>query len=179
MRFYFSVIVFSCIFVSVVTPSRAGGFYSGWGVINMQGAIIDTACAIAVESRDQSINMGVAPLSEIVRDGHGKLKPFSIELINCIMKRQDETKNDWRQFQVTFDGDADGKLFGVRGEASGVALQITDKHGNIAVPGQPLPHEDIAPGNMKLDYQLRLVANQHALKAGDFFSVVRFKLDYF
>jgi len=145
----------------------------------MQGAIIDTACAISVDSRDQSIDMDVIPLADIIRDGQGSAKSFSIELINCVSERHPSSKNNWINFQVTFDGEAEGNLFGVRGEASGIALEITDKYGNVAVPGEPLPHEDIKPGNMKLDYNLRLVASQHSLKPGDFFSAVRFKLDYF
>jgi len=157
----------------------AGNTYFGWGVVNMQGAIIDTACAIAIESRDQSIDMDVVPLADITRDGQGRRKPFSIELVNCELERQQGKKPSWTQFQVTFDGDAEGDLFGVRGEASGIALQITDELGNIALPGRPLPREDIFSGNMRLNYNLRLVANQHALKAGDYFSSIRFKLDYF
>ncbi|CAI1707907.1 PAP fimbrial minor pilin protein precursor [Serratia entomophila] len=173
------IIVFTCIFITSLMPAMAGNTYFGWGVVNMQGAIIDTACAIAIESRDQSIDMDVVPLADITRDGQGRRKPFSIELVNCELERQQGKKPTWTQFQVTFDGDAEGDLFGVRGEASGIALQITDELGNIALPGRPLPREDIFSGNMRLNYNLRLVANQHALKAGDYFSSIRFKLDYF
>lgn len=143
----------------------------------MQGAIIDTACAIAVESREQVIDMGVVPLADIIRDGQGRSKPFSIELVNCITERPG--KEEWKQFQVTFDGDAEGELFGVRGDTSGVALRITDASGNIAEPGIPLPMNNIIPGSMTLNYAMTLIANSHALKTGDYFSFVRFKLDYF
>lgn len=48
----------------------------------MQGAIIATACAIAIESRDQSIDRDVVPLADIMRDGQGRRKSFlSIWLI--------------------------------------------------------------------------------------------------
>ena len=50
-------------------------------------------------------------------------KPFSIELVNCILERP-ENKPDWKFFQVTFDGYAEGALFGVQGDARGVALEI-------------------------------------------------------
>lgn len=143
----------------------------------MQGTIIDTACAIAVESREQTIDMDTIPLADIIRDGQGRSKPFSIRLINCITERPG--REGWKQFKVTFDGDADGGLFGVRGEASGVALRISDVSGNIAEPGIPLPMNNITPGSMTLNYNLKLMANSHALKAGDYFSFVRFKLDYF
>lgn len=143
----------------------------------MQGAIIDTACAIAVESREQTIDMETVPLADIVRDGQGRSKPFSIELVNCVLERPG--KEDWKQFQVTFDGDAEGDLFGVYGEASGVALRIIDHAGNIASPGKALPLMDITPGDRQLNYTMKLVANNHALKSGEYFSSIRFKLDYF
>jgi P pilus assembly protein, pilin FimA len=172
-------LVVSFIFAMWACPAKSDTEVQGWGVVNMQGSIIDTACAIAVDSRDQTIAMGVVPLADIIRDGQGRTQPFSIKLINCVVKRPNAGTSDWKQFQVTFDGDAEGPLFGVRGEASGVALQIIDTFGNVATPGTPLPLRDIEPGSMQLNYTLKLVSNRHALKAGDYFSAIRFKLDYF
>ncbi|MFJ3264859.1 fimbrial protein [Serratia liquefaciens] len=174
-----SVLVFSFIFALSLFQSQASSSLQGWGKVNMQGAIIDTACAISVESRDQTIDMEVVPLADIIRDGQGRKKAFSIELVNCVLERPNNKLHDWRQFQVTFDGDAEGDFFGVRGEASGIALKITDESGNVAQPGNPLKPKDIISGDMQLNYYIRLVANNHALKSGDYFSVIRFKLDYF
>ncbi|HIE4798802.1 TPA: fimbrial protein [Serratia marcescens] len=171
------IVVISCLFSLAAFSTQASGSVQGWGRVNMQGAIIDTACAIAVESREQTIDMETIPVADIIRDGQGRSKPFSIELVNCLLERPG--KDNWKQFQVTFDGDSEGELFGVRGDASGVALRITDENGNIATPGTPLRTQDIIPGNMHLNYHLRLVANNHALKAGEYFSAIRFKLDYF
>lgn len=151
--------------------------HQGEGRVNMQGAIIDTACAIAVESREQTIDMGITPLSDIIRDGHGRTKKFSIELVNCVLERAG--KEDWKQFSVTFDGESDGGFFGVNGDASGIALQLIDSSGNIVVPGESLPLQDITPGDLQLNYAMRLVANKNTLKSGDYFSSIRFKLDYF
>lgn len=170
------LIVFSCLLFPVLFSAHAGGL-AGWGQVNMQGSIIDTACAIAVDSREQSIDMGVVPVVDIIRDGQGRSQPFSIDLINCVL--DGPKKETWKHFQVTFDGDTEGALFGVRGGASGVGLQITDDLGNIASPGKALPFVDIIPGSMQLNYSLKLVANNHALKSGDYFSSIRFKLDYF
>lgn len=171
------LLVFSCLLSPVLSSSCAAGGLAGWGAVNMQGSIIDTACAIAVDSREQSIDMGVIPMSDIIRDGRGRSKPFSIDLINCVLERPG--KENWKNFQVTFDGDADGELFGVHGGVSGVGLQISDGLGNIAFPGKALPLMDISPGDRQLKYSLRLMPNNHALKSGNYFSSVRFKLDYF
>lgn len=173
------ITVFTCIFITSLMPAMAGNTYLGGGGVNMQGAIIDTACAIATESRDQSIDMEVVPLADMMIEGQGQRKPFSIELVNCELERHQDKKMRWKQFQVTFDGDAEGEFFNVRGEASGIALQITDELGNVASPGLPLPQENISSENLLLNYNIRLVANQYALKAGNYFSSIRIKFDYF
>jgi type 1 fimbria pilin len=170
-------VVVSCLVSLLASPTFAAGYVGSWGRVNMQGAIIDTACAIAVDNREQTIDMETIPLSDIVRDNQGRSKPFSINLVNCITERHG--KESWKQFQVTFDGAADGDLFGVGGDASGVALQIVDINGNVATPGKSMPLMHIVPGERQLNYTLRLVANSQVLKAGNYFSSIRFKLDYF
>jgi type 1 fimbria pilin len=165
--------------IAATISPLASATFSGRGVVNVEGAIIDSACAISSGSRDQTINMDVVPIGDIIRDGHGTPKPFSVQLIYCELTRPHSKLPDWRHFQVTFDGEADGALFGVNGEAKGVALEITDIHGNKATPGEPLPSGEITPGTMKLDYMMKLVANNQAVKAGGYTSAVRFKLDYY
>ncbi|MCM2651954.1 fimbrial protein [Serratia marcescens] len=171
------IIVVSCLFSFPVVSVLADENIAGWGRVNMQGSIIDTACAIAVNSREQTIDMGVLPLSDIIRDGQGRSQPFSIDLVNCITERPG--KEGWKKFKVTFDGEANGGLFGVNGDASGVAVQIIDTQGNVAMPGKAMSPVDIIPGDSQLNYAMRLVANNHALKSGDYLSSIRFKLDYF
>ena len=171
-----SLSVFSCMLSCGVCPAALAAD-AGHGRVSMQGAIIDTACAIAVDSREQVIDMEVIPFADVLREGHGRSKPFSIHLINCVLPRSGQS--DWRQFQVTFEGERDGDYFGVYGEARGVALRIMDERGNPALPGQSLPLYDITPGSRMLHYTLTLMPNQRALKAGAYFSSIRFKLDYF
>ncbi|CAI1500209.1 PAP fimbrial minor pilin protein precursor [Serratia entomophila] len=169
-----------CILTLLFTaPLTQAAKSQGWGRVNMQGAIIDAACAIDAGSRDQTIDMDVLPVGNIARDGQGNTRAFTIELVNCMLEHPKPDVTDWKQFQVAFDGDADGELFGVRGEAKGIALQITDSLGNIATPGEPLPLRTISPGSMSLNYSIKLVANNQPLHAGGYFSAVRFKLDYY
>ncbi|QXN64811.1 type 1 fimbrial protein [Serratia fonticola] len=152
---------------------------SGWGRVNMQGAVIETACAIDTDSLDQTIDMSVLPLSQIIRDGQGIKRPFEIRLINCVLGRVDKTQPDWQRFKITFDGRAEQGLFGVDGQARGIALQLADSLGNIATPGEPLPAMNIMEGERQLNYSLRLVSNQQVLRAGDYTSTLRFKMDYY
>ena len=174
-----TVIAASCLLLALPGAAGAAIFSQGEGRVNMQGAIIDTACAIATESREQIIDMDIAPVGEIARDGQSKTHAFTIELINCMLTRPLPGLANWQQFQVTFDGDADGDLFGVGGEAKGIALKIADTQGNMARPGKPLPAAEITPGRMILNYTIALVSNNQPLHAGNYSSAVRFKLDYY
>ncbi|WP_426506279.1 fimbrial protein [Serratia proteamaculans] len=168
-----------CLLILSTTMGVAGAASSGWGRVNMQGAVIETACAIDTQSRDQTIDMSVLPLSQIMRDGQGTTQPFSIHLVNCVLGRFDSRQPDWQRFQVTFDGRADNGLFMVEGQARGVALQIADTSGNIASPGEPLPAVAITEGSKKLNYSLRLMGNKQVLRAGDYTSTLRFKMNYY
>lgn len=174
-----NVRAFCLLLVSFGFVSQAISASQGEGRVNMQGAIIDTACAIATESREQIIDMKNTAMADIVRGGNGKSVPFSIELVNCVLERADKKLPDWKQFQITFDGHADGEAFGINGDISGVALKIADADGNIARPGRPLPPMDIVPGDYRLNFTLALIANNRPLKAGSYFSSVRFKMDYY
>ncbi|HHU0708007.1 MULTISPECIES: fimbrial protein [Serratia] len=171
------ILVVSCLFTFPANSALADKNVAGWGRVNMHGAIIDTACAIAIDSREQTIDMGVLPLSDIIRDGQGRSQHFSIDLVDCITERPG--KEGWKKFQVTFDGESNGELFGVNGSASGVALQIIDANGNVATPSKAMPPMDIIPGNSQLNYVMRLVANGQTLTSGSYLSSIRFKLDYF
>ncbi|QDI20300.1 type 1 fimbrial protein [Serratia marcescens] len=174
-------VIFPCILTVLLQGhnAMAAPQHQGIGRVNMQGAIIDAACAIATESQEQIIDMDVVPIADIIRDGQGTERLFSIELINCVLTYPNNGLPGWKHFQVTFDGESDGKLFGVRGEAKGVALKIFDVRGNAATPGGPLPLGEISPGAMRLNYSMRLVSNSKPLHAGTYSSAVRFKLNYF
>ncbi|EMT6574942.1 TPA: type 1 fimbrial protein [Providencia rettgeri] len=149
------------------------------GSVSMNGSIIETACAIDVGSRDQTIDMGSIALTQIRRDGQGPARPFVIRLVNCVLERQNPDKPNWQYFRVTFDGSHDRGLFGVNGQAQGVGLQIQrEGDGEIAIPGQGMSVSALTAGTKDLTYRLRLVANNHPLASGQYYSQLRFKLDY-
>ncbi|CAI1095381.1 fimbrial protein [Serratia proteamaculans] len=181
MNLFIHLLVPPCILIScfISAVPQVAAKAQGGGRVNMQGAIIDTACAIAAGSREQTIDMDAVPVGNIARDGQGNTRPFTIELTNCTLERPTPNLPDWKQFQVTFDGDVDGDLFGVSGEAKGVGLKIIDSQGNVAIPGSPLPFNEIITTRMLLNYTIKLVSNNKPLHAGRYFSSVRFKLDYY
>lgn len=152
----------------------------GHGKVSMQGSIIDTPCAIAVASREQVIDLMTIPLEQVIRDGGGPSKPFSIHLENCAFEQLIPNQQDWSHFMVTFDGPVtDGELFALHGGARGIGLEISDATGDRMQPGIASQAGLLQPGAMRLDYSLRLVGNHQKLRAGAYSTTVRFKLDYF
>jgi len=147
------------------------------GRVNMQGSIIDTPCTIAVDSREQVIDMDIVPLADIIRNGQGNTRSFSIDLVNCDTRRSSQT--EWNQFRITFDGNAEGNLFGIMGKASGVGIRISDPRGQVVIPGSPLMLTTFNSESMRINYTLQVVANNQPLKSGYFYSSIRLVLDYF
>ncbi|TBL69151.1 type 1 fimbrial protein [Hafnia alvei] len=147
----------------------------------MNGSILDTACAISIDSQNQTIEMAAVPMSNIERDGVGPEQLFTIQLINCTLTPVTLGRPDWSHFQMTFTGATanDGELFSVVGDAQGLGLSIVDNWGNRVIPGQPMVAQPLHAGNIRLNYRLRLEANHQHLKPGDYQSVIRFNMDYY
>lgn len=175
------LVVSPCILITLFMSQVLAAIPNSYdrGLVMIQGAITRSPCAISAGDREQTIDMGTVPVGDIILNGQGNTRLFSIMLVNCKPERKPFGLQSWKQFQVTFDGNADGALYGLLGEANGVALQIIDGQGNIATPGIPLPLNDIAPGGSVLNYSMMLVANNKPLKAGRYSAFVQFKLDYF
>ncbi|OUC37003.1 hypothetical protein BJP35_2268 [Enterobacter sp. J49] len=156
----------------------ANGHNWGRGQVSMQGSIIDAACAISTESRDQTLAIGTHSTGSL-RRGQEISSRLTIELINCVQKHPDPGHPDNKQFQVTFDGEADGEHFRISGNARGLAIEISDENGHIARPGKALPPANIFPGKMTLNYNVKLVKNTKRIIPGNYHSAIRFKMDYF
>ncbi|WP_336219536.1 fimbrial protein [Citrobacter amalonaticus] len=148
------------------------------GRVSMQGSIIDTPCAIVTDDLEQTIDLGIATMGDIVQNGEGAEHTFSLHFVNCDSGADSASGAGLHEFQTTFDGPAQGDIFNLSG-ASGIGLQISDAAGNIAFPGKPMPSIPLTTDNQRVDYTLRLMGNNHRLKAGNFHSVLRFKVDYF
>ncbi|HBO24496.1 MULTISPECIES: fimbrial protein [unclassified Providencia] len=170
------VMVFSGI---MVIPAMASHAEQGNGYVSVEGSIIDSPCAIDAGSRDQTIELMTIPVSQMIHDREGPIRPFSIRLINCTLTPLTPGKPDWQSFEITFDGSLDGDNFQLFGKARGVSLKIIDAFGNHALPGKPLPARAIEPGTMTLNYGMRLVSNNQRLKAGNYKTTIQFKMDYY
>lgn len=147
------------------------------GRISMSGSIVDTACAIDTGSYEQTIDMGILPVNSLRQIGQGPVQSFTITLIGCRLIPKDG--EDWENFSVTFDGNANGEWFSVSGDARGIALSLQDASGNIVLPGLATPKQAIKPGNYVLKYSLKVVSDKTPLRPGDYQTAIRFKLDYY
>lgn len=150
----------------------------GRGALSMAGSILESPCDIEVGDRDQSLVMDVFPISQLAMTGRGPERDFSIRLVGCYVGLE-SSNSPWRRFAVTFDGQQEREYFGVIGSAQGLALVIRDVRGATAIPGRPLPERVMAPGEKQLDYTVAVVASQQPLRAGNYRSVIRFKMDYY
>jgi len=168
-----------CLLISLSSTKGVCAEFVGHGKVRMQGAVIEAACAIDIDSRDQTIDMSILPVSQLLRDGQSKSHWFTINLVNCFLHRVAGNQPDWSHFQIMFDGPIDHGLFSVQGLARGVALQISDATGNIATPGENLPDISFVGGTQKLNYSLRLMGNQQKLRVGNYNSTIRFRMNYY
>ena len=149
-------------------------------IVNMYGSIVDTACAIATEDRQQIIEMDSAVAGTLMREGVGAMRHFAIHLKNCTLKPYRPGRPDWSMFRITFDGATDESgLFAVSGDAKGIGIEITDAAGNVAAAGKAMPDSPLQTGNMTLDYILRLKSNHQPLQEGEYWSTIRFRTDYY
>lgn len=163
----------------------AGGLLGGkamansrWdqGEVTMNGAVLDSACAIDMSSRDQTVEMGNLPVSIIEQGGEGDSYPLSIRLTNCDFSTK---MPEGSYFLFTFGGSADEADFALKGEASGIALRIEDNHAKKASPGVPMIAGRIDAKTMLLSYRLRIVSNHRELQAGSYYATIPFKIDYY
>lgn len=150
----------------------------GHGRVTINGQIIASACTIAAEDVYQSIYLGELPLRTLVAAGQGPLRAFNLHLIKCVLNKG-VGKGQWRDVLVTFDGVADGTaLFATQGDAQGVGIRIIDSHQQIATVGSVMSAVELEPDTTTLKYQLQLVRNNTALRAGEFSSVIKFMVHY-
>ncbi|WP_437749979.1 fimbrial protein (plasmid) [Enterobacter mori] len=152
----------------------------GEGVVFIKGEVLYTPCAIDLDSRDQTIDMGDTPVSEIATKGYGPTRKFTIRLINCLMlPPPGQTQYDSEYYQITFDPISGSERFAIRGDAEGIELAIRDTQGYIAQPGIALPAREVLAGTMDLNYSLQVISNGEPLKSGAYQSLIRFRMDYY
>ncbi len=162
-------------------PEYWGEEHVWWhGRASFKGQIIAPACTLAMEDTWQAIDMGETPVRDLQDSFAGPEKKFRLRLRNCELAGTGKRVYTASRVRVTFDG-LQGETpdkFSVIGQAEGINLQILDNQGYPARVGKVMPPLLLNGNEDGLDYTLRVVRNGQALKAGDYYAALRFKVDY-
>lgn len=150
------------------------------GRASFKGSVIAPACTLAMEDTWQEIEMGSVPVRDLQDSFSGPEKRFRLRLRNCELAGTGKRVYTASRVRVTFDG-VQGESpdkFLLTGQAKGINLQIRDSQGYSARAGEVMPPLLLNGNEDSLNYTLHIVRNGQALKAGDYYAALRFKVDY-
>ncbi|HHT2664587.1 TPA: fimbrial protein [Citrobacter freundii] len=152
----------------------------GYGRTSFKGMIIVPACTLEMKDTYQSVELG----STSIRDLHdlfsGQERMFHLHLRNCELVNMGKRIYTANRVRITFDGMQGETLnrFSVIDQINGINIQITDSQGYTARVGEVMPSQKITGGEEILNYTFRIFRNSKELKPGDYYVVLRFKIDY-
>lgn len=174
------------IFITSLVSVSAAQVNQGNGRVTLQGQILDSACALDANSAYQVVEFEPLPMGQLIRQGEGIPRPFTLRLVKCSLARPDPSRPgaylpDWQHVRVTFDGqaDSDGRFFSIGGTVRGLALRIADTQGQESKPGVPMFLTPLTGEDQELRYNLKLVGNGRPMAVGSYRTAVRFRLEYF
>lgn len=145
----------------------------------MSGAIVNAACSIQVEAKDQTVSMTPAPISGLVNGEATIQQAFTLQLVNCGPAHTTPLATGSHAFTLIFEGAGDSQMFLARGSAKGIAIRIKDARGNLVSPGVPMHELLPSSGDLALTYALSLTGTGSALQAGDYQITIRLRMNYF
>lgn len=173
------------IYLLLLWPMISGDSFAvindfGHGKLYMRGSIIETACNIDMNSRNQILDFRHISMEKLRGNNHKTESiPFEIKFINCNLERKESRKPNWKNFKITFDGNSDGNNLINHGSAKGIGAAIYDQDFEKNTLGTASHAYSINPGEMSITYYLVIEKNNEKLSTGDLFFSVRYKVDYF
>ncbi|HHQ6553015.1 TPA: fimbrial protein [Serratia fonticola] len=144
------------------------------GTVKLQGAILESACAISPDNVFQTVELGTIPLKTLQRNGISQAYPFKIRLINCVFS--DDSGDGNKSIEVTFSPGSHGAIEPLQNR--GFALVVQDEKGHKITPGVPLPDIPIDSGEISLKYNIFLVANGKQVTSGSYYSTMNIVVSY-
>ncbi|WP_339275243.1 fimbrial protein [Enterobacter asburiae] len=150
------------------------------GIVHVIGGIIDAACAISTDSKDQVIELGLESSQALYSFGYGPEKKLVIKLEHCTVLHVDG-KRTWKNINVTFLGEPDEKdahLFSISGETRGIGVQVLDSQRNAVLPGQTFVERSVAEGDVQLTYYVRLATDSNKINDGVGSATIKLRLSY-
>lgn len=161
----------SCLLLALYAAQGHAETQGMSGVLDILGSVVDTPCALDMNSADQAIDLGNVSRSQLLRPSGSILNEHTGNLV-------------WSAYQpvvsVAFLAAADEddpRLVKVSG-VSGMGLRLTDALGRdvrLGARGEPL---FLAHGNDTLNWQVQPRRTAAALSNGAFRATVDFRLMY-
>ena len=149
------------------------------GRVQLAGSIVDAACAMRVGNEGQTVTLRPVALHGLVRGDTSFKQPLNIYLSDCVGSNRSSGARASRSLELTFEGENDGKYFGVQGVSQGVALQIKDARGKLITPGMQLEDSSDTADIMALNYFLELVGTGSTLQAGNYHATITLSIQHF
>ena len=150
------------------------------GRTSFKGQVIAPACTLAMEDTWQVIDMGETPVRDLQDSTAVPEKKFRLRLRNCELAGTGKRIYTASRVRMTFDGlrGETPDKFSLLGEAEGISLQILDNQGYPARVGKVMPPLLLNGNEDELKYMLRIVRNGYPLKAGNYYTILRFIVNY-
>ena len=150
------------------------------GRTSFKGQVIAPACTLAMEDTWQVIDMGETPVRDLQDSTAVPEKKFRLRLRNCELAGTGKRIYTASRVRMTFDGlrGETPDKFSLLGEAEGISLQILDNQGYPARVGKVMPPLLLNGNEDELKYILRIVRNGYPLKAGNYYTILRFIVNY-
>jgi len=152
------------------------------GKMAMSGELIETACSIDPNSREISIEFSNVSASMINASEEGNIsRPLFIRLTGCSVVKKENGGSFYPYATVTFMGNttrSDPTALLISGKADGFGIRLRDKNGVAVTIGKPSPGYELSDEDNVLKFTASLVpVNQH-IKAGEFYAIANFFMDY-
>ena len=149
------------------------------GRVQLVGSIVDTGCAMRVGNAGQTVTFQPAALHGLVRGDASFKQPLNIYLSDCGTSNSGSSARAARALELTFEGESNGRYFGVQGGAQGIALQIKDARGKLITPGMLLEDTSRIADTLALNYFLELVGTGNTLQAGNYHATIKLSIQHF
>lgn len=143
--------------------------------LKFSGTLIADPCIVAIDSEEQTIELGNIAARTFLNYPHSTPRVFTILLTECDIS-SDSTVT------VTFNGQKDAEqpqTFAVTGSAKGISVALEDDAGRIISPGTVLTPVALNEGETLMTYTAYVQGLDYTkIKEGSFESTVIFTLEY-
>lgn len=150
------------------------------GTINFVGTIVDTACAVDVESSNQTVDLGqvrLAAFKNTVGTPAGKQTAFVISLAGCDTSVSKAASITFKGIPDSINNDVLAVGQGV-GAARGIGIQITDKSGARIKLGEASATIPLMEGSTNLVFNAQYISTSSNPTAGNTIATARFIITY-